>query len=74
MRATQFRAPVANCGGITDMIAKEVKLRWWQAASEHRTRIIVHSYREVGTALEACVEVHVDGPFGLSITMGNIYI
>lgn len=75
MKTTRWMKPVADCGGITHMIQKEVKNRWHCAIQDlYRVNIAVHSYREVGTSLEANVEVQVHGPFGLFVKMGRIII
>ncbi|AFH21341.1 hypothetical protein CR3_gp176 [Cronobacter phage CR3] len=64
MKTTPWRKPVAECGGITDLIKREIKFRFPSGMERYRADIRIHAYREVGTSLEASYEVEVDGPFG----------
>lgn len=76
MKMTRWMKPVADCGGITSMIQAEVRKQWACAEQKDcRVDIVVHAYREVGTSLEAVVEVHMPkGPFGPFIKMGTLVV
>lgn len=52
---TPWRKPVADCGGISSLIAADYRLKHHD--TEYNCDVIVHAYREVGSSLEAAVEV-----------------
>lgn len=55
MKTTQWRAPVAECGGINDLIV--TAYRQQRDCDTSSVEVVVHAYREVGTSLEASLEV-----------------
>jgi hypothetical protein len=57
MLKTKWQKPVAMVGGINYLISKYVQNKYY-FDDEYHVNIIVHSYREVGTSLEAAIEVH----------------
>lgn len=56
MNSTVWRKPVGDCGGISYLIAKYY-LDKYHFDSEYYIDVVVHGYREVGTSLEASLEV-----------------
>ena len=76
VKSSRWQKPVADVGGITDLIASRVKYLWPCAdQKDYRMNIVVHAYREVGTSLEAVVEVQIPkGPFGYFLKMGTIVL
>lgn len=79
MKMTKWQCPVADVGGITDMIIRTFLASPWApffcAFGEDRCiHIEVHSYREEGTALVANIGVTTHFG-GLSTTkMGRVYL
>ena len=55
MKSTKWQKPIGDCGGINELIKREI-IRIM--SPEHYMDVIVHAYREVGTSLEAAVEIH----------------
>lgn len=55
MKMTPWRKPVAECGGINDLIA--TAYRQQRDCVAFSVEVVVHAYREVGTSLEASLEV-----------------
>lgn len=56
MKTTPWRKPVGDCGGISYLIANHY-IRKEQPDCASHIDVIVHAYREVGTSLEASIEV-----------------
>lgn len=64
MKTSPWRKPVEDIGGINHLIELGFKQSWWgvdlrrfSETPDTRYDFIVHSYREVGTALQAAIEV-----------------
>ena len=56
IKSTTWRKPVADCGGISYLITNHY-IKKYHFDSEYHIDVIVHGYREVGTSLEASLEV-----------------
>lgn len=55
MKTTPWRKPVADVGGISDM----VRLAYIKYANSCLfLDVKLHAYREVGTSLECAIEIH----------------
>ena len=57
MKSTPWRKPIGDCGGINTLIEMHYVLLN-QPDCEYYIDVITHAYREVGTSLEASIEVH----------------
>lgn len=55
MLSTKWHKPVANCGGINSLIGNYYRLKYHD--TKYNCDVLVHAYREVGSSLEAAVEV-----------------
>lgn len=56
VKSTPWRKPVAECGGINDLI----RLKYIEREVRNTSLfvdVLVHAYREVGTSLESALEV-----------------
>lgn len=75
----KWKAPEGVSGKLHEMVEQEVKKSlWWryffvdEMCLTGRVTFLVHSYREVGTALEVAVETRSPTVFGTIIKMGNV--
>lgn len=75
MKTMPWRVPVADCGGITDLIKKQIRSTELPCWMERQTTIIrVHAYREVGSSLEVSCEFETDTPVGKVFTWETIIL
>jgi hypothetical protein len=61
LQATRWRKPISEVGGITEMVHNSAKQGHWAYILPdplwNNYTFIVHAYREVGTAVDAVVEI-----------------
>lgn len=56
VKSTPWRKPIGNCGGINELIERHYTLLHGKDSYCYFD-VITHAYREVGTTLEASIEV-----------------
>lgn len=79
MKTTKWQCPVADVGGITQMIIKEFLnspwAPWFNIRDDGRkVSVEVHSYREEGTALVVNIGVNINFHGIVSTKLGRIYL
>lgn len=79
LKKTNWMSPISNDMnmGISPALVNHVKRNLHRIGIYPREfdlvkRVVIHSYRENGTALEMNVEVHIETPFGDYFKIGRI--